>query len=324
MDLKRENNEDLDVQFKEILCNIRERIPFINSNAYLFQCRIWLEKLSSPRVDKTLRNIYLEELYKQIQNNRLSPPFNEAPPPGSLKNLSKIASYKRSSISHQINNSIRGISIDQRKCIDFNLPMNAQEGLDVCIEPLKSDEDSLEVVMPIKFFKKSSEKEENKPMKDTKLGGGEPGDVYDDNRRKRLSADAADDSWSDITDVTDEEENTKGKVNASILEHHSEAENDKRENVELYDDNPDENALKHKLQTFTLASSKDTNFISEDWKKTIGALQLRLSEMIQQNNQLNVIIQNLEIKLEELNSKNQVRVMKGNKVFIWFIHFYNI
>lgn len=51
---------------------------------------------------------------------------------------------------------------------------------------------------------------------------------------------------------------------------------------------------------------KDTNYISQDWKKTIAGLQLRLSEMIQQNTELNAVIQKLETELNSDKKKNRV------------------
>lgn len=52
---------------------------------------------------------------------------------------------------------------------------------------------------------------------------------------------------------------------------------------------------------------KDTNYISQDWKKTIGALQIRLSEITQQNNELKASLQNME----ENQLKEQVSATKA-------------
>lgn len=79
-----DQQDDLEVEFKKILCIIRQHIPQITSTQYLLQCRFWLEKLSTSNQDKALRNFYLAELCKQILTNKLLPPFNEAPPAGKL------------------------------------------------------------------------------------------------------------------------------------------------------------------------------------------------------------------------------------------------
>lgn len=97
-----QTTEDLDVDFKKILCVIRQHIPYINSNVYLMQCRVWLEKLSSRTVNKKLRNLYLTELCNQIQANKLMLPFNENPPVGDLKELLMISNVTSEIESSQV------------------------------------------------------------------------------------------------------------------------------------------------------------------------------------------------------------------------------
>ncbi|XP_060521949.1 coiled-coil domain-containing protein 18-like [Cylas formicarius] len=83
----------LDEQYKKLLCVIRNHIPYINSNTYLSQCCLWLEKLSDPSSDKARRNLYLSELAFQIRKRQLMPPFDEAPPQGDLATLDDTDSW---------------------------------------------------------------------------------------------------------------------------------------------------------------------------------------------------------------------------------------
>ncbi|XP_057659799.1 uncharacterized protein LOC130896049 [Diorhabda carinulata] len=75
---KTENNR-LDFEFRQILCLIKQFIPYVTSgfNLSLYSC--WLEKLSSPSIDKAVRNNYLIELAKQIKDNTISAPFDRKP-----------------------------------------------------------------------------------------------------------------------------------------------------------------------------------------------------------------------------------------------------
>lgn len=61
--------------------------------------------------------------------------------------------------------------------------------------------------------------------------------------------------------------------------------------------------------------------MSQDWKKTIAALQMRLSEMIQQNNQLNGVIQKLKAQLEESAIQNHVNVSVEISSTADYIHY---
>lgn len=77
----------LEVEFRQILCIIKNSILYVNSGYNLSFYRTWLEKLNSPCADKYLRNTYLIRLARQIQGNYLSYPFNRNPPAGALKIL---------------------------------------------------------------------------------------------------------------------------------------------------------------------------------------------------------------------------------------------
>lgn len=74
----------LEVEFRQILCIIKNSILYVNSSYNLAFYRAWLEKLNSPCAEKYLRNTYLIRLARQIQGNYLTHPFNQNPPQGSL------------------------------------------------------------------------------------------------------------------------------------------------------------------------------------------------------------------------------------------------
>lgn len=74
----------LEVEFRQILCIIKNSIIYVNSGYNLSFYRAWLEKLNEPCADKYLRNTYLIRLARQIQGNYLAPPFDRNPPEGHL------------------------------------------------------------------------------------------------------------------------------------------------------------------------------------------------------------------------------------------------
>lgn len=109
------DEDSLDAEFKKLLCIIRQYIPYINSNSCLSQCRLWLEKLSSTENDKESRNWYLGELCRQIQANRLQPPFTDAPPSGCLTKEEKSQkSFRKSSVKSAKNGSDQ--TVDSQYC----------------------------------------------------------------------------------------------------------------------------------------------------------------------------------------------------------------
>uniref|UniRef100_A0AAR5QEG8 DUF4485 domain-containing protein n=1 Tax=Dendroctonus ponderosae TaxID=77166 RepID=A0AAR5QEG8_DENPD len=263
-----DQQDDLEVEFRKILCVIRQHIPHISSTRYLLQCRFWLEKLSASNQDKVLRNFYLAELCRQIQANKLLPPFNEAPPNGKLTELCQEAQTFHNPASEQrkqtqsFEDKVKGWKIE---------------------EHFESDQELLRI-----------NAESTVGNKRTDLCCGEPVDL----READLVATASkspfvdDDSWSDLSEVTagsNEERLEKGTTEPDCFV--------------LTEGGKDQDA---KLSN-TLKLLKDTNYLSQDWKKTIAALQLRLSEMIQQNNQLNGVIQKLKTQLEENTAKNQAQ-----------------
>lgn len=84
------NDNRLELEFRQILCIIKNSILYVNSSYNLSFYRAWLEKLNSPCADKYLRNIYLIRLARQIQGNYLSHPFTQNPPVGSLERIDDI------------------------------------------------------------------------------------------------------------------------------------------------------------------------------------------------------------------------------------------
>lgn len=79
------NDTRLEVEFRQILCIIKNSILHVNSSRNLSFYRAWLEKLNSLCVDKYLRNSYLIRLARQVQGNSLAYPFNRNPPSGPLE-----------------------------------------------------------------------------------------------------------------------------------------------------------------------------------------------------------------------------------------------
>lgn len=77
----------LEVEFRQILCIIKNSIIYVNSTYNLSFYRAWLEKLNSLNVEKILRNNYLIRLARQIRGNYLSYPFNQYPPSGTLEKI---------------------------------------------------------------------------------------------------------------------------------------------------------------------------------------------------------------------------------------------
>lgn len=87
------NNEenDLDAEFRKTLCIIKQYIPYITNKQHIYCYRIWLEKLSQvDNSQKQERNIYLNELSRQIQSGALEAPFTVTPPQGTLPPLQQF------------------------------------------------------------------------------------------------------------------------------------------------------------------------------------------------------------------------------------------
>lgn len=83
----------LEVEFRQILCIIKNSILYVNSSYNLSFYRAWLEKLNSPCTNKYLRNTYLIRLARQIQGNYLAFPFNRNPPEGPLSAVENYDQY---------------------------------------------------------------------------------------------------------------------------------------------------------------------------------------------------------------------------------------
>lgn len=79
------SQKTLDAEFRKILRIIKPYIPRIDNNEYINQYRLWLERLSEVcPSEKEERNVYLQELLKQIEACSLDIPFTEKPKPGPL------------------------------------------------------------------------------------------------------------------------------------------------------------------------------------------------------------------------------------------------
>ncbi|XP_050308847.1 centrosomal protein of 112 kDa-like [Anthonomus grandis grandis] len=309
---------NLDIEFKELLCIIRQYIPRINSNAYLMQCRVWLEKLSTTTANKECRNVYLAELSRQIQANKLLPPFNEAPPTGDLKNLTRFlgkesvsrrssASSKSKDSYSSSKNSRRQDKGDLLSDLDINLSSLDNETWGYIGDIPKSEDEIMEVSHNL--LKNLTSQIGAKSAREGNLvGSGEPS--------KKNNEIPSDESWSDVSDNTiDPKEEIyikKKKSTDTKLIKKKHSGNKLKPDSPFASDSSNVN-LEQCLGGFL----KDTdliNYISQDWKKTIAALQLRLSEMIQQNNTLNEIIQKLEGQLKDSSAKNQAQIEHNLKM----------
>ncbi|KAK9887768.1 hypothetical protein WA026_000083 [Henosepilachna vigintioctopunctata] len=79
------SQDDLDVDYNQILLIIKSLIRNVTNNDHMAQFRIWLEKLdNTSNEEKGIRNQYLMELARQIRCKHLESPFTEAPPVGAL------------------------------------------------------------------------------------------------------------------------------------------------------------------------------------------------------------------------------------------------
>ncbi|XP_039289760.1 centrosomal protein of 112 kDa-like [Nilaparvata lugens] len=91
-------NHDLDAKydadFKSGLVKIKPFILDLQKQEHVYLCRIWLEKLiKSEHSERELRNIYLEELCKNVQNNDLAAPFDKSPTDGPLQPITAGPEY---------------------------------------------------------------------------------------------------------------------------------------------------------------------------------------------------------------------------------------
>lgn len=80
----------LEAEYKENLKLIRPYVLSLTDRKALISCRIWIEKLDSQNVDnnmKRIRNNYMTELRKQLQQGNLDVPFINEPPVEPLEDI---------------------------------------------------------------------------------------------------------------------------------------------------------------------------------------------------------------------------------------------
>ncbi|EFA08996.1 probable DNA double-strand break repair Rad50 ATPase [Tribolium castaneum] len=81
-------SELLDNEFRQILLAIKPHINHIDNHYHLERYRVWLERLSNAHcTERAERNKYLLELANQIHDNVLEPPFTYNPPRGLLPRI---------------------------------------------------------------------------------------------------------------------------------------------------------------------------------------------------------------------------------------------
>lgn len=85
------DDEQLDLEYLKILRLMKPYITCIMNNDYVQLIRYWLEKLSSSDFsNKLVRNNYLKELGRQVEDGVLDIPFTELPPEGPLQSYEDI------------------------------------------------------------------------------------------------------------------------------------------------------------------------------------------------------------------------------------------
>lgn len=72
----------LDEEYKICLKFLRPYIINTTNPNYVSHCRVWIEKMSACSANqKDVRNKYMNELCRQMQNGKLEEPFTLPPPP---------------------------------------------------------------------------------------------------------------------------------------------------------------------------------------------------------------------------------------------------
>ncbi|XP_011503217.1 PREDICTED: centrosomal protein of 112 kDa-like [Ceratosolen solmsi marchali] len=80
----------LDEQFEDILYRVKPYLLNLAISSDSRHCRLWLERFDHAEDQRSLRNDYLLELYRQLKNGYLRVPFNKPPENGRLVPLSKF------------------------------------------------------------------------------------------------------------------------------------------------------------------------------------------------------------------------------------------
>ncbi|CAH1154398.1 unnamed protein product [Phaedon cochleariae] len=343
------DSHQLDLEFRQILSVIKQFIPYVDSNSHLSLYRSWLEKLSSTNSDKTERNRYLLELARQIKENSVFPPFDQRPPIGHLKTFPEVDSYVIDDSKVKANNvHLRYPNFSLQMTGEFNnipqpmlsSPLKKPNNFP---RPYKTNNDMSEPPTTYPFetnkFYVPQLHEMKQAYNDNNFNSREPKfylhnerkaiinapqdisgscDVTaverDDNHAVPTKGNAAskngvheDSSWCDLTDTSTTSIVAECLGRGDAMERVAAAGNEPHEvvqddTIDITSKSPDEVDTKFPL--------KDTHFISADWKKTIESLQMRLTETLNENNELKSVIQALKAKSNYESSNKEQTEMK--------------
>lgn len=276
----------LDLEFRQILCVIKQFILQINSTRHLSLCRSWLEKLNLETCNKNNRNTYLIELAKQIQANALAPPFDQEPCSGPLRPFPEY--------SVDICHNIREVHSEEFQ------PNSDEDFYTAPIEERPRTVQCYTNTPPACFPRRKARNfNQNIESKDNLYYP-----CQEEPFVKKLSDES---SWCDLTDISSTSINPVGAGDARAKYFYHKPIMDDCNNDEPKKPTGSDSQDK-KL------SLKETKFIPADWKVTIESLQLRLTETLGQNNELKSLVEDLNSKLaneKQLRQELEVKFKKS-------------
>lgn len=90
-----ENDNDisqkLEIEYMDNLKSIRPYVMLLTDHEALTCCKVWIEKFEEMKLldnnGKRIRNDYMTELRRQLQNGNLEEPFCKVAPEGPLQDL---------------------------------------------------------------------------------------------------------------------------------------------------------------------------------------------------------------------------------------------
>ncbi|CAH0563780.1 unnamed protein product [Brassicogethes aeneus] len=311
---KRSNyGNQLDVEFKSILRDIKPYIISVNSAYHLNQYRLWLEVLSNRHItNKEKRNIFLRELAGQIKRRIILSPFTEVPDPYFFSDLEAVYFDEEDYLCVPDFKLIYpNMDLEVK---NYELPKNP----DMKSEKYKSLPRNIFSQKGVTNEDKSEDKKKKKRRRHNSCkpstGRTEKLEVERRNSTTTFECVTGNPNYLKLM------ENVRNInfLDLRKLESSSwfdlSCSNSTKSSLEPAKESPkyideDTNTEYHAPETSTFtpkcdeldrislkASFKDTNVIVTDLKKTIEGLQLRLTETIKQNNDLKNEIKHFEIK----------------------------
>uniref|UniRef100_A0A6P7GU61 Uncharacterized protein LOC114342326 n=1 Tax=Diabrotica virgifera virgifera TaxID=50390 RepID=A0A6P7GU61_DIAVI len=268
---KRSKNPEenkLDLEFRQILCVIKQFIPYVNSNSHLSAYRSWLEKLSSVQTEKANRNRYLIELAKQIKDNVLVYPFHEKPSGVDLEQFTEAESD--------------GELTEEGNSILCDVLCNANN--------ISADSS---LIMPKEYSQNVQERQGNVENIGT-----------NDLSCPKMPEES---SWLDLTDGDE----SQTSIQVAQLNGSGDTKKETK-SIQFKDDTTTKEVVDGKVPL------KNTNFVPADWKDTIEALQMRLTETLNQNEDLKRMLESQNTALSyEVKAREEVegKLKKSSELF---------